>query len=842
VSRPAGPAGMRPEHRLGLEQLRRHAAASDGVVQLVTVRGVDAYGRLRVDLLLDCRGTPHKRDGLRLAAREPVEVLIPSRFPFDPPRARVPHERFAGAPHVQWGNQLCLYQAPGMEWVPGDGMFGFLQRLLLWFKRASRGELTAPGEPLHPPVAYGGPQTGCVVVHADTPACEDPNRPELGVAQLRQVTPDRADVLEWLRQQDLGGSWPSTAADAEAVAERLRSRAHPGQAGDRRRPTGRQEPALLGLAVILPRPLSFEFPQKTSELMAALERQRLVVDDFVSALGAVALLNEYACLPAHEGEELLPTPPLYVFVGAPMRGIAGSADRTTHLAAWRLHADDALNLAFMPFRNSADARRGLRGEDVAREVRQRLREPLAMSWEHVYEQRPEIVKRRDRESPARWLLRKCVLVLGCGALGAPIAEQCVRAGAASVTVVDKANVHPGVLVRQPYEDADIGRPKAKVLAERLRRIRPGAVVTGRVADALGIAQAGQDTLDVDLVVDATASPSVATKLEQQRCADRSAWPAVASVAIGHRADLGVATLSLPGASGGGADILRRLSLAGRADPAHRLDHLLDDLYPDPPRTELFYPEPGCSEPTFAGSAAQVVALASHLFTGVLSTLALHADENPVEPMSAYVVSLDTDPKPDAAPRPPVRVVWANDLVHRDQTSDYEVRVSAAALDRMQAECRDSARRRGRRVETGGPLFGEIDEAAGVVWVSEAREPPSDSDRSSGQFVLGTAGLKDLSTSFDRASAGAVRFIGAWHTHPDSVAWQSVTDRDGMLDMVEAGGHAPYRALLMILGGDPQRWSQWLKQRGHPDLYLRLVTRADPAPAATSGSAKTERGE
>lgn len=108
-------------------------------------------------------------------------------------------------------------------------------------------------------------------------------------------------------------------------------------------------------------------------------------------------------------------------------------------------------------------------------------------------------------------------------------------------------------------------------------------------------------------------------------------------------------------------------------------------------------------------------------------------------MSAYVVSLGTDP--DAAPPAPVRVVWANDLVHRDQTSGFEVRVSAAALERMRAECRDSTRRRGRRVETGGPLFGEIDEAAGVVWVSEAREPPGDSDRSSGQFVLGTAGLE-----------------------------------------------------------------------------------------------------
>jgi integrative and conjugative element protein (TIGR02256 family) len=729
-----------------------------------------------------------------------------------------------------------------MEWVPGDGMFGFLQRLLLWFKRASAAKLTAPGEPLHPPVAYGDPaSSSCVVVHADAPPDDDddPDALWLGAALLRQVTPDRADALEWLDQQDLDELWPSTDADIGAMADRLRSRADPGQADDREHPTEGRAVPFLGLAVILPEPLSFEFPRTTSELTAALERQGLDVDDFVTALGEIALLNEYACTPPHDGEEQLPTPPLYVFVGAPMRGIGGADEHTTHLAAWRLHADYALALSYLPYRNTADGRNGLIGEAVTREFQQLLHKELTMWWEQVHEQRPEVVTRRDRDSPARWLLDKRVLVLGCGALGAPIAEQCVRAGAALVTVVDKAKVNPGVLVRQPYEDADIGRPKATVLAERLMRIRSTTAVKGRFVDAIGTVQADPETLHFDLVVDATASPRVATKLEQQRCAARSAWPAVASVAIGHTADLGVATLSLPGASGGGTDILRRLSLAGRVDPVHRLDGLLNDLYPDPPRTELFHPEPGCSEPTFVGSATQVVALASHLFTGVLSMLAHHAAGSEVEPMSAYVVSLGTDP--DAAPSAPVRVVWANDLVHHDETTGYEVRVSATAVDRMRVECRDSAGRHGRRFETGGPLFGEIDEAARVVWVSEAREPPSDSHRSSGQFVLGTAGLEELSASFDQASGGAVRFIGAWHTHPDSVARQSMTDREGMEVLVGAARHVPYRALLMILGGDPHRWSGWLDQAGHPDVYVRLVTRPDPSAAAARGSAAAQPG-
>ena len=50
----------------------------------------------------------------------------------------------------------------------------------------------------------------------------------------------------------------------------------------------------------------------------------------------------------------------------------------------------------------------------------------------VLENRPEITRRRDEGSPPAWLAGKRVLVLGCGALGAPAAEACVRAGAAAL--------------------------------------------------------------------------------------------------------------------------------------------------------------------------------------------------------------------------------------------------------------------------------------------------------------------------------------------------------------------------------------------------------------------------
>jgi ThiF family len=127
----------------------------------------------------------------------------------------------------------------------------------------------------------------------------------------------------------------------------------------------------------------------------------------------------------------------------------------------------------------------------------------------VLENRPEVTRRRDEGTPSTWLTGKRVLILGGGALGAPVAEHCMRAGVAALQVVDDGLVTPGILVRQPYNDADIGRPKATVLAERLSGVRAGFKVEGRYGDALDASlQPDHDMSSFDLVIDATADAGI----------------------------------------------------------------------------------------------------------------------------------------------------------------------------------------------------------------------------------------------------------------------------------------------------------------------------------------------
>ena len=89
-----------------------------------------------------------------------------------------------------------------------------------------------------------------------------------------------------------------------------------------------------------------------------------------------------------------------------------------------------------------------------------------------------------RKSPLAWFRNKTVAVWGCGAIGGHVAESLARAGVAKIILWDKGIVTPGVLVRQPFEDSDIGKNKAIATRERLLRIIPGLSVEAIEKDIL----------------------------------------------------------------------------------------------------------------------------------------------------------------------------------------------------------------------------------------------------------------------------------------------------------------------------------------------------------------------
>lgn len=737
---------MTPGQQQALQQLHAIALASETLgepLEIVSVKRPAEAGRdLWIDVSVSCKSMLDARveDGLPLQDRERFSLAVPADFPFQKPSAWVTHDRFAGFPHVQWKHSLCLYQASDVEWNASDGMFGFMTRLDEWLRRGVRGELDETGAPLHPPVAYAKSDAALAIIRADTPEAQAGRW--LGAAHLR-LADNRVDVLGW---SHLGEPLPKGVP--------------------------------LGAAVLLPEALPFEYPDKGEQLLAHFERAGVPIEDLLDLLQIVVLANEKGT-------------PLYIAVGAPGRGIKGIGNLKYHLAVWRLdHVTvDALRLSL--YELHPDPQLSAIGGKARGLVRDWLK-ATDVAWCRVAEERPQIVTRRDERSPLGWVRGRAISVWGCGALGGTIAECLVRAGVRKIVLRDGGMVTPGLLVRQNFTDADVGKPKADALADRLRRIRPDVEVDAKRCDILTDPLAGTDWTDgAELVIDATASDSVAKKLEARLTqADGRRAPIVSAV-VGHDASMGLAVFASPSWTGGAADAYRKAKLAACAGP--ELREFADEFWPTKAR-DFFQPEPGCSSPTFAGSAADAVSMAGALLNVAVSGIAGG------EPAGAFFI-------PAVWRRDrlsPKRFSWQNDLVIPDAVCGYEVRIQPSAKREMSGWISRSARLKGPRVETGGLLFGEIDNAARVIWVSEVSGPPPDSTASPTGFVCGTTGTQKLNRELRERSRGSVTFVGTWHTHPGMAARPSDVDLSGMHKIVCSPDFRAPRSLLLIAGGDVLR--------------------------------------
>lgn len=731
--------GLTDGQQHALEELQAVAAQGDALEVLEAGESSVGYGYMQVVFTVRCSEFEHKPGGLRYRDRERFLLLVPPDFPFSPPSILVRHRRWAKHAHVQWGSYLCLYQAPATEWNPSDGMFGFLDRLTFWLRKQAAAETDPAGAPIHPPTAYDRrTDLPMFVPKANAPAVTD--RPWLGLAQFSSVSSRRSDIVGWV-----GVSEFATCGTGTAVG------------------------------VLLNEPLSWEFPKKAKDLLDAFEQQGITRD----LLMALFWVGAYC---VGDGD------PLFVVVGTPMRGIAGSQERFQHLEVWHLGSEFVKHVkTSMPRPSDSDELVQLRAD--YRDAIVRLLELSPIDYCVVREDRPEVTERRDLGSPLEWFRGKAVSLWGCGALGGWIAEMLARAGVSRLVLFDKGEVAPGVLVRQPFDDSDIGFSKAERLRKRLMRIDPNIEVLANVQDVTSSVLEDDDWASAcEIVVDATASLGVSTKLERVRLQNPKPVP-VLSMIIGHTAERGLATVSLAEASGAGRDVVRRAKLSCASKP--ELSDFLDEFWPSPARTDVFQPEPGCSDATFRGSGAEVVSLATGLLTAAAADLARS------EAMVGHVVAL---PSADHQGSRYSRLPFEPDVVITDGHSDYQIRLSRSALSEIRAWLRQSERTNGARVETGGLLFGERDEATRVIWVSEVTGPPPDSVQSEAEFVCGIQGTERFADEKRWRGRGSLSFVGMWHSHPGGRALPSIRDVLSMSDLVLNMDPPSPKSLALIVGG------------------------------------------
>ena len=223
-----------------------------------------------------------------------------------------------------------------------------------------------------------------------------------------------------------------------------------------------------------------------------------------------------------------PDQPLFVVLGTPMRRRDPHGPLRHHPAIWKID-DEAVEALRTLIEKTED-----QDEAIKDFVKWSFNANVA--WTRIDEAREEVTIGRDAKSLIAWARDKKVLLLGCGALGSHTAEYLVRAGVGELTLVDNDIVSSGILSRQQYSDADVGRLKSHACRDKLLAILPGCKIEAKVENLKDgvLTKVGRN---FDLIIDATASRAVSDTIEEELRTDSIAPPLIA-MSVSAKAELG----------------------------------------------------------------------------------------------------------------------------------------------------------------------------------------------------------------------------------------------------------------------------------------------------------------
>lgn len=722
-----------------IEQLDEIAQVSAGTFEVIEILEPTEEGKeIALTISVDCSGFPHKQAGVPLKVREKLRVNIPWAFPLSRPDAHFTHKRYGDFPHVQWGDSICLYQAPDVEWQPAQGMFGFMQRLNDWLKAGAAAELDPIGMPLHPPVAYAVSNFS-VVPRENAPKPETPYWG--GYAEITRENDVIAELGRWIKY-------------GEEV------------------PDGR-----LATAILLPASMPHEYPTSMLDLITALVMREVPLE-------LIHVIVSLGVLRTKPGQQAI------FLLGAAMRGIAGE-ERLQHLACWRVNAAQADKL-----RDAAMQATPENPTDINKFYAWAA--DAKVEWCRVLEDRPEIVERRDSKSPSSWWRGQHVAVLGCGAIGSSVAVMLGRAGVRRLQLHDHGMVTPGILVRQNFRRNHIGYTKSSAAKVSVHAANPDVEISAYHTNVLVLLKDAErltELMGADVIIDATASTNVSAALEHHFRKHTKRHPPILSMTLGHNADFAMMTLAPESATGLSLDLDRRSKIAFANSAKSRA--FLEEFWPlAEDRRMLFQPEPGCSSPTFRGSFADVLGLTARMTNVAASWLSKREAG-----LAARVFAVDLSGSGLATgPAREIEFAWQRDHVLNDRRHGYEVRLSRHAHAAMMSWIRRSERVSGDRSETGGVLFGQVDEFLKVIWIDEVSGPPPDSVASPAGFHCGTAGVQEMHEEKKKRTSGSVTFVGMWHTHPRALPKPSPTDLWAMKELLQDKSSFFGRRFLMLIVG------------------------------------------
>lgn len=326
------------------------------------------------------------------------------------------------------------------------------------------------------------------------------------------------------------------------------------------------------------------------------------------------------------------------------------------------------------------------------------------------------------------------LMIGAGAIGSAVGDILVREGAFdSLSVMDDDTLLPHNLARHTLTSREVPGSKAAGVGRRLKFIRPEldvAVIDGNFLselppDATSLLQDG------DLILDASASVAVGRQLSDH--------PGNARRMSIFFNPTGTAVVLLAEDQDRQIDLRALEAIYHRAiqtNPA--LQHHLVD-------SETIRYTGACRMLTSRIPASRVQVLSGLVAGGVGRA----AGRNEA---SVKIWSLSDEGQVSLV-SPEVGMVM-------DHVGEWTIRMPGSLSTQLIAE-------RAARLpnETGGALLGIVDPQSKRIDLVAAVPAPIDSTEAPTEFVRGTLGLRQTVEAAISRSAGQIRYVGEWHSHP-----------------------------------------------------------------------------
>ncbi|MEO1016321.1 MAG: ThiF family adenylyltransferase [Pseudomonadota bacterium] len=350
------------------------------------------------------------------------------------------------------------------------------------------------------------------------------------------------------------------------------------------------------------------------------------------------------------------------------------------------------------------------------------------------------------------------VILGAGALGSAFLSFLVRAGGDHVTVADDDLLASHNMARHRATRRDIGRNKAELCADLSQEWAQDVQVSPITADLTSMSDEDFNAMltSHQRVWDATANPLVRRRLSSY---SGSNIP-LARTEIFHGGRLGVTLLTETNNSQSLNHLYHQLIALAVRDGWIR-DWLAYESTRSFLDDELLLGF-GCQSLTTKMPAYKVDSHASASFA-----MARHWQASDNAKIGLHRLT-------DTGLSEGTRVIEADPVVafqSRRHTNRWAVRVAQTVLERMH-ELRIAAAPN----ETGGYLFGAIDEDLSQIHVVAASPEPPGTTASPTDLQLGPWGQTGFEKNFMRRTQGRLPPIGTWHSHPASSPKASAKDR------------------------------------------------------------------